>query len=79
VNVNVLDENYLASTERGPALLDPFPRNVSIYEKMKMSDATLMKFKNGDVFDRSAVFASQVQPKLVEHTTQVPNRIALNF
>jgi hypothetical protein len=73
VNIHVLDKNYFAATERTPALLNPFPGNEAIYEKMKMGYTALVKFENGNVFDRSTVSATQIQPELVEHTAQITN------
>ena len=73
MDINVLDEYHLTATECAPTLSNPLPGDIAIYEKMQMSDAALVKFQNSDVFDWSPVLPSQIEPKLVEDTSQIPN------
>ncbi len=78
MNVDVLYEHDLTTAQSAPACPYPVPRYEAIYEKMQVSDAALVKFKNCDVLDRNAVLPAQIQPELIENTTQIANRIALN-
>lgn len=78
MNIDVFDKYYVPTPQSAPAFLDPFPGNVSVDQQMQMRDATLVKFKNSDVFDGRTKPPAKIQPKLVEHLPQISYRVTLD-
>jgi hypothetical protein len=73
MHIDVLDEHHLTAAECAPTLSNPIPGDIPIYEKMQMRDAALVKFQNSDVFDGLPAHPSQIEPKFVEDTSEIPN------
>ena len=74
--VDILNKYDLAAAECRPAVLNPFPSYVPIYQEMKVGDTTLVELKNCDVLHGNTVLPAQIQSKLVEDTAQVSNGIS---
>jgi hypothetical protein len=79
MNIDIPDVNDVTASESAPAFRNPVLWDESVYKNVKMGDSALLKFKNRDVLDRTAVLAAQVETELIEHTAKVRYRIAFDL
>jgi len=79
MDIYKLDKDYRATTQRPPAFLNPFPRDKSIHYEMKMGDAALVEFQNGNVLHHYPELATQIETKLIEYSAEIPGGIAFDL
>ena len=79
MHVDVLDENDFATAESAPTLLNPFPFDVAVEQNMQVRNAAFVKFQDRDVRDRALKLPAQVEPKFVEDSAKIADRVTLDL
>jgi len=79
VDIYVLNVHDGAAAQSAPAFLDPRPTDVSVYDKMEVSDPALVEFEDRDVLHGNAEPATQIKAEFIEYCPEISGRVALNL